>query len=153
MYKVENDQLKKIESWTTTYTASEDCLVSFYTDGYENSVNSSTYSTLTPSDVRAVIRGAAPEQSTVSRGSDPIFRTVMEEEWYALFICQDRDWNPVVGETYQMQLTGFDDYIIPAQVVFLHKNRKRFAAPHACRPECGARAEYSHMRRNRGRIH
>ena len=50
-------------------------------------------------------------------GSDPIFRTVMEEEWYALFICQDRDWNPVVGETYQMQLTGFDDYIIPAQVV------------------------------------
>ena len=46
LYKVENDQLKKIESWTTTYTASEDCLVSFYTDGYENSVNSSTYLSL-----------------------------------------------------------------------------------------------------------
>lgn len=30
LYKVENDQLKKIESWTTTYTASEDCIVSFY---------------------------------------------------------------------------------------------------------------------------
>lgn len=117
LYKVENDQLKKIESWTTTYTASEDCIVSFYTDGYENSVNSSTYGTLNPSDVRAVIRGAMPEQSTVSRGSDPIFRTVIEDEWYALFLCQDRDWNPVVGETYQMQLTGFDDYVIPAQVV------------------------------------
>lgn len=117
LYKVENDQLKKIESWTTTYTASEDCIVSFYTDGYENSVNSSTYSALNPSDVRAVIRGAMPEQSTVSRGSDPIFRTVIEDEWYALFICQDRDWNPVVGETYQMQLTGFDDYVIPAEVV------------------------------------
>lgn len=80
LYKVENDQLKKIESWTTTYTASEDCIVSFYTDGYENSVNSSTYGTLNPSDVRAVIRGAMPEQSTVSRGSDPIFRTVIEDE-------------------------------------------------------------------------
>ena len=79
LYKVENDQLKKIESWTTTYTASEDCIVSFYTDGYENSVNSSTYGTLNPSDVRAVIRGAMPEQSTVSRGSDPIFRTVIED--------------------------------------------------------------------------
>ena len=39
LYKVENDQLKKIESWTTTYTASEDCLVSFYTDGYENTAS------------------------------------------------------------------------------------------------------------------
>ena len=117
LYKVENDQLKKIESWTTTYTASEDCIVSFYTDGYENSVNSSTYGTLNPSDVRAVIRGAMPEQSTVSRGSDPIFRTVIEDEWYALFLCQDRDWNPLSAKTYQMQLTGFDDYVIPAQVV------------------------------------
>lgn len=116
LYKVENDQLKKIESWTTTYTAREDCLVSFYTDGYENSVNSTTYQTLTPSDVRNVIRGIAPEQSTVSRGSDPIFRTVIEDEWYALFLCSEKDWNPVVGENYQMQLTGFDNYVIEAQV-------------------------------------
>jgi len=116
LYKVENDQLKKIESWTTTYTAKEDCLVSFYTDGYENSVNSNNYQTLTPSDVKNVIRGIAPEQSTVSRGSDPIFRTVIEDEWYALFLCSEKDWNPVVGENYQMQLTGFDNYVIEAKV-------------------------------------
>lgn len=116
LYKVESDQLKKIESWTTTYTAKEDCLVSFYTDGYENTINASTYQTLTPTDVRSVIRGVAPEQSTVSRGSDPIFRTVLEDEWYALFLCSDKDWNPVVGETYQMQLSGFNNYIIDATV-------------------------------------
>lgn len=116
LYKVESDQLKKIESWTTTYTAKEDCLVSFYTDGYERSLNASTYQTLTPTDVRNVIRGVAPEQSTVSRGSDPIFRTVLEDEWYALFLCSDKDWNPVVGETYQMQLSGFNNYIINATV-------------------------------------
>jgi len=117
LYKVENDQLKKIESWTTTYTANEDCIVSFYTDGYENMVNSKTYSSLTPADVRSVIRGVAPQQMTaVERGSDPIFRTVIEDEWYALFLCTDRDWNPVVGEQYQMQLTGFDNYVLPAQV-------------------------------------
>ena len=117
LYKVENDHLKKIESWTTTYTAPEDCLVSFYTDGYENSVNADTYASLTPSDIRAVVRGQAPEQSVVSRGSDPIFRTVAEDEWYALFLCQDRDWNPVVGERYQMQLTGFSNYVVDAEVV------------------------------------
>ena len=116
LYKMENDQLKKIESWTTTYTASEDCLVSFYTDGYENTVNSNTYGMLTPSDVRNVIRGVASEQSTVSRGSDPIFRSVIEDEWYALFLCTDKDWNPVVGETYLMQLAGFDNYVIEASV-------------------------------------
>ena len=117
LYKVENDQLKKIESWTTTYTANEDCIVSFYTDGYENMVNSKTYSSLSPADVRSVIRGVAPQQMTaVERGSDPVFRTVIEDEWYALFLCTDRDWNPVVGEQYQMQLTGFDNYVLPAQV-------------------------------------
>ena len=116
LYKMENDQLKKIESWTTTYTATEDCIVSFYTDGYETVVNSKTYSELTPSDVRSVIRGVVPEQTTVSRGSDPIFRSVVEDEWFALFLCTDREWNPVVGETYLMQLAGFDNYIIEAAV-------------------------------------
>lgn len=117
LYKVENDQLKKIESWTTTHTATEDCIVSFYTDGYEKMINANTYSTLTPADVRSVIRGIAPVQETASqRASDPIFRTVIEDEWYALFLCTDRDWNPVVGEQYQMQLTGFDNYVLPAQV-------------------------------------
>ena len=116
LYKVENDQLKKIESWTTTYTATEDCLVSFYTDGYESTVNSSTYGMLTPGDVRNVIRGVAPEQSTVSRGSDPIYRTVAEDVWYALFLCQDRNWNPVVGQRYSMQLEGFSNYVIEGEV-------------------------------------
>jgi len=117
LYKVENDQLKKIESWTTTYTATEDCIVSFYTDGYEKMVNSNTYSTLTPADVRSVIRGVVPQQETAAaRGSEPIFRTVQEDEWYALFLCTDKDWNPVVGESYQMQLAGFDNYNLSARV-------------------------------------
>ena len=114
---MENDQLKKIESWTTTYTANEDCIVSFYTDGYENMVNAKTYGTLTPSDIRSVIRGIAPQGATAAeRGSDSIFRTVIEDEWYALFLCTNKDWNPVVGEAYQMQLTGFDNYVLSAQV-------------------------------------
>ena len=117
LYKVENDQLKKIESWTTTYTATEDCIVSFYTDGYEKMVNSNTYSALTPADVRSVIRGIIPQQETAAaRGSEPIFRTVQEDEWYALFLCTDKDWNPVVGESYQMQLAGFDNYNLAARV-------------------------------------
>ena len=36
LYDEESRQLKKIESWTTTYDAKEECIVSFYTDGYES---------------------------------------------------------------------------------------------------------------------
>ena len=114
---MENDQLKKIESWTTTYIAEEDCLVSFYTDGYEETVNSRTYASLTPTDVKNVIRGVAPDLDTVSKGNDAIFRTVIEDEWYALFLCSDPDWNPVVGEVYRMQLTGFDNYLVDGEIM------------------------------------
>jgi len=114
LYKVENDQLKKIDSWTTTHTAQEDCLVSFYTDGFESMVNGNTYANLTPAEVRSVIRGILPEKSSAV---EPIYRTVIEDEWYALFLCTDRDWNPVVGEEYRMQLAGFDNYVLAARVV------------------------------------
>ena len=42
LYQQESQQLKKIESWTTTYDAKEECIVSFYTDGYESTVNAET---------------------------------------------------------------------------------------------------------------
>lgn len=113
LYKVENDQLKKIDSWTSTHTASEDCIVSFYTDGFESKVNAKNYANLMPSDIREVIRGVQPARSSAS---EPIFRTVIEDEWFALFLCTDRNWNPVVGEEYKMQLTGFDNYVLTAQV-------------------------------------
>jgi len=117
LYKVENDQLKKIESWTTTFTADEDCLVSFYTDGYEQVVNSSTYANLSPADVKNVIRGIAPDIGTVEKGNEPIYRAVIEDEWYALFLCSNPDWNPVVGERYQMQLTGFEHYVVEGEIM------------------------------------
>ncbi|MBR1707941.1 MAG: hypothetical protein IJ719_03800 [Clostridia bacterium] len=110
LYKVENDQLKKIESWTTTYSATEECLVSFYTDGYESTINSNTYAQLGPAEVRDVIRGILPEQSMVARGNKSIYRTVDPSGWYALFLCQDKDWNPTIGDDCRIVLEGFDDY-------------------------------------------
>ena len=117
LYKVENDQLKKIESWTTTFTADEDCLVSFYTDGYELTVNSRNCGNLTPADVKNVIRGVPLAIDTAEKAYDPVYRAVIEDEWYALFICSNPDWNPVVGEKYQMQLTGFDHWVVEGEIM------------------------------------
>lgn len=114
LYKMESDQLKKIESWTTTFTAKEDCLISFYTDGYENVLNKENYTKLDHKAIQAIIRGDSLQQ--VSNGKEPVFRTVMEDEWHGLFLCSDRDWNPVKGESYLMQLSSFENYVVEAKV-------------------------------------
>ena len=116
LYKVENDQLKKIESWTMTETAKEDCIVSFYTDGFETQVNANTYLSMTPEEIRQVIRGVQPERSTVSRGSIPIYRTIQDDEWYALFLCNDRDWKPERGQIFQISIAGFEGEPISAEL-------------------------------------
>lgn len=117
LYDEESRQLKKIESWTTTYDAKEECIVSFYTDGYESTVNASTYETLTPAQVRTVLAGQTLETDVVSRGRDPIYRTVKPEGWYALLASPEKNWNPVPGQSYKMQLDGFDNYLVDATVV------------------------------------
>lgn len=116
LYDEESRQLKKIESWTTTYDAKEECIVSFYTDGYESTVNAKTYETMTPAQVRAVLSGQRLETDVVSRGRDPIFRTIKPEGWYALLVSSEKSWNPVPGQAYKMQLDGFDNYLVDATV-------------------------------------
>ena len=39
-----------------------------------------------------------------------------KKQRYALFLCQDRNWNPVVGQRYSMQLEGFSNYVIEGEV-------------------------------------
>lgn len=116
LYDDESRQLKRIESWTTTYTASEECLVSFYTDGYESTINAQTFDAISIADAKAVMNGQTLEMDTVARGKESIFRTVRPDTWYAILVTGDKEWNPIVGQTYLMQLDGFDNYLVNAQV-------------------------------------
>lgn len=116
LYEEESRQLKRIESWTTTYTASEECFVSFYTDGYESIVNASSLEELTLSQIKTVLSGGTLDSDIVSRGKKAIFRTVRQDEWYAILVTHNNDWNPIVGQIYKMQLDGFDNYLVDATV-------------------------------------
>ncbi len=116
LYDEETRQLRKIDSWTTTFVAPLESLVSFYTDGYELSVNAQTYADMSPTAVRAVLAGQKLDIDTVSRGRQPIFRTVKTNVWFALVISHEKNWNPIVGQTYKMQLEGFDSYLVNAVV-------------------------------------
>jgi len=130
LYDNERAQLRKIESWTKTFSAADDCLVSFYTDGYENTVNSQTLEKLTAEDVRNVLAGQQfstddlqrllPAQKTASsialRGRQPIYRAVTPGVWYVLLLVNDQEWNPSDGQEYKMQLEGFQEYLVDARV-------------------------------------
>ncbi|MCL2811140.1 MAG: hypothetical protein FWD25_04530 [Clostridia bacterium] len=116
-YNNEASQINKIESWTRTFSAHEESLVSFYTDGYENTVNAQTFMNLTPADVHNVLAGRPLPQDIVVRGRQPIYRTVAPDVWYVLLLVNDRDWNPGEGQDYKMQLEGFQDFLVDARVI------------------------------------
>lgn len=115
-YDTESSILKKIDSWTRRCFAQTDCIVSFYTDGYENMLSADKFSTITATEVRAVINGDAPVQSTAQRGRTAIYREVRPSGWYLLLLSRDSKWNPVEGDVYKVRLTGFDDHVVDAVV-------------------------------------
>jgi len=113
----ERSQTQRIDSWTKQYSATTEALVSFYSDGYEYSVNANTFTTFEPSDVRAMINGRKPEQSTLQKSKTTIYRMVKDDEWYVLFLSDDTEWNPVNGETYELSLERFENTNVTAEVV------------------------------------
>ena len=116
LYDDEQSQMQRIDSWTKTYAASSECIVSFYSDGYEYGLNASNYDTFTPAEVRAMYNGLKPEKSTIQKGKTTIYRTVRDGRWYVLFLVKDSVWNPVEGQTYELMLERFENTTVMATV-------------------------------------
>ena len=117
LYDDEAAQLKRIESWTKQYTASQDGIVSFYSDGYEYGLTGSDFMQYSPQQVRAMIGGRAPEKSTTQKGRTTIFRLVRQSAWNVLFVVNDPVWNPTEGQTYKLFISGFEDTVVDATVL------------------------------------
>ncbi|MBE5796314.1 MAG: hypothetical protein E7327_02925 [Clostridiales bacterium] len=113
----QRSQTQRIDSWTKLYTATGEALVSFYSDGYEYTLNANTYTSFEPSEVRAMINGKKPEQTTLQKSKTTIYRMVRDNEWYILFLSDNTSWNPVNGETYELSLERFENTTVTAQVV------------------------------------
>jgi len=89
-------------------------VVSFYSDGYEYGLTSSTYMDFDPSQVRKMFGGKAPEKSTVQKGRTTIYRMVRPNNWNVLMLVKSDTWTPVQGNTYQLRLEGFDNTEVSA---------------------------------------
>lgn len=116
LYDDETALNKKIQTWTTTHLADRECIVSFYTDGYETILTPTALDSIGIGQVRSVLAGDAPTLTTSQRGRTAIFRQVTPTGWYALLLSSDKNWSPVVGENYELRLSGAGDTAVVGQV-------------------------------------
>ena len=123
LYKVKTTQLKRSKLDDDPYTASEDCIVGFYTDGYETASNSSTYGTL--NSQRSCARHSGRNAGAIHRfrGSDPIFRRSSRMSGTPCSSVRIRMEYPVVSRNLSDAAHWLlDDYVIPCSGGFLHPN-------------------------------
>ena len=117
LYDEELNQQQRIDSWTKTYAASEDTIVSVYSDGYEYGLTFDNAESFKPEAVRRMINGVKPEGSEPGKGRTTIYRTVTDGEWLVLMLVDEKNWNPVTGETYELQLERFESMRVNAKVL------------------------------------
>ncbi len=116
LYDNENNQLQRIDTWTKQYAATDNGIVSFYTDGFEGALNISNYTQYDPQQVRTMYNGTVPQVFERPKNSLDIYRLVRPYEWAVLMLANNLQWNPVVGEVYQMMIESFDNTTVEAKV-------------------------------------
>lgn len=116
LYDNESNQLQRIEVWTKQYAATDNGLVSFYTDGFESALNMDNYDQFTPQQVKSMYQGKVPEAAEQLKDSMDIYRLVRPYSWAVLMLAENLSWNPVVGETYQLMIESFDNTTVEAVV-------------------------------------
>ncbi|MBE5772661.1 MAG: hypothetical protein E7337_01850 [Clostridiales bacterium] len=120
LYESENTRLTSIQSWRKVSNAEKGGVVSFYLDGYENDLSADRISELGIDDVRTVLGGGrlSNTQNTLSEG---IYRIVDQDHWYVAILVDAEEWTPVVGQSYFLQMEGFDDLCYTASVTSVLK--------------------------------
>lgn len=116
LYDNENSQLQRIETWTKQFAATDNGIVSFYTDGFESVLNSATYQEYSPDAVRSMLGGTVPKGTERPKNAMDIFRLVRQYDWGALMLSDDLSWNPVVGDEYKMLIESFDSTTVNVTV-------------------------------------
>ncbi len=115
LYDDESTQQQRIDSWIKQKVATEERIVSFYTDGFETV--SQNYDQYTPTQVRSMINGEKPAVSTAARGRTDLYRLVKQNNYVVLMLVKDSSWNPVEGTVYKLVLEQFSNTVVDARVL------------------------------------
>lgn len=117
LFDDENTQQQRIDGWIKQKVATQESIVSFYTDGFEQALSPSSYETYTPSQVRAMMQGEKPATSAASRGRTALYRMVKQNNYAVLMLIKNSTWNPVEGTTYKLVLEQFSNTVVDAQLL------------------------------------
>ncbi len=116
LYDDEKTQLQRIETWTKPFVAADPGIISFYTDGYERVLSSQTYDSFTPAEVRSMYKGNLPKSAALSRNEVAVYRLVRQGGYTVLMLCDDVNWTPTVGASYELLVESFDNTRVSATV-------------------------------------
>lgn len=116
LYDDESTQEQRIESWIKQKVATQESIVSFYTDGFEYALSPTVYMNYTPSQVRAMINGEKPETTTAERGRTDLYRLVKQDNYAVLLLVRNSTWSPKDGDTFTLELEQFSSTKVNAQV-------------------------------------
>ena len=116
LYEDEKMQLQRIETWTKQFGAGDNGIVSFYTDGFERVLTTSTASTFSPDQVLEMYRGKLPASAALERNEIAVYRLVRQGTWGVLMLCDDVSWTPEIGASYELLIESFDNTRVSAQV-------------------------------------
>jgi len=117
LFDDETTQQQRIDSWIKQKVATQESIVSFYTDGFEYALTPAEFENYTPSQVRSMINGERPATSTAARGRTDLYRLVRQNNYAVLMLVKDNNWNPVKDNIYKLKLEQFTDTVVDAQVL------------------------------------
>ena len=117
LYDDEETQQKRIDSWIKQRAATQESIISFYTDGYEYALTPQKFLEYTPAQVRAMYGGQKPEQDITERGKTDIYRLVRKDNYAVLMLIKDSVWTPLEGSMYKLKLEDFSTTTVSAQVI------------------------------------
>jgi len=117
LYDDEETQQQRIDSWIKQRAATQESIISFYTDGYEAALTPEKFESYSPAEVRAMFDGQKPEVDASERGKTDIYRLVKNSNYAVLMLIKDSVWSPVEGTTYKLMLEQFSNTTVDAQVL------------------------------------
>ena len=61
-------------------------------------------------------KGVLPESAALGRNEVPVYRIVRQGSYTVLMLCDDIDWTPTVGASYELLVESFDNTHVSATV-------------------------------------
>lgn len=108
LYAQEETKLSQISAYATDVSATEEGVVSFYFDGYEEALNADNLDTVTAELINAAAKGGTGEATTTDETR--LYRLINDTQWYIAFVTPASDPLRVVkGEQYTLVFDGYED--------------------------------------------